>query len=175
MATLSSVRTFLPVAGEPVELEAAFSGDPGRWLPDARHAGEDVWMVRTRGAQFTRTVRARVGPAWRAGATLWRSLSWDPIAEQRDGAQSDHWLPSLDGEIGLHLHGGRSTLVLDARYRPPGGAIGAALDQVVLHRVAQNTFSRLLAESASRLVAEAQLLERTDPESDDSPEDAPSD
>jgi hypothetical protein len=175
LATLSTVRTFLPVAGDPVELEAVFSADPGRWLPDARHAGEDVWMIRTRGAQFTRTVRARVGPAWRAGTTLWRSLTWDPIAEQREGSQSDHWLPSLDGEIGLHLHGGRSTLVLDARYRPPGGAIGAALDQVVLHRVSQNTFSRLLAESASRLVAEAQLLEGFDPEPDDSPEDDPSD
>ena len=173
MATLSSVRTFLPVAGDPVELEAVFSADPGRWLPDARHAGEDVWMIRTRGAQFTRTVRARVGPAWRAGSTLWRSLTWDPIAEQRDGGQTDHWLPSLDGEIGLHLHDGRSTLVLDARYRPPGGAIGAALDQVVLHRVAQNTFSRLLAESASRLVAEAQLLDRPGPGPDD--EDDPSD
>ncbi len=72
MATLSSVRTFLPVAGDPVELEAVFSADPGRWLPDARHAGEDIWMIRTRGAQFTRTVRARVGPAWRGGSTLWR-------------------------------------------------------------------------------------------------------
>ena len=154
-----TVRTFLPLAGPSGPLVAAFASDPGRWLPDVGRDG-DAWLVRVRAGALARTVRARIGAPWQAGATSWRTLSWDPVPERREARVLERLLPTLDGELGLHLDPiGRTTLVLDARYRPPGGAIGAAVDAAGLHRVARETVERLLEKVGARLSAEAQRLE----------------
>lgn len=154
-----TVRTFLPLAGPPTALVAAFAADPLRWLPDARTDGE-LWLVRLRAGSLARTVRARIGAPWQVGATSWRSLSWDPVAEHGRASTLGRLLPTLDGELGLHLDpSGRTTLVLDARYRPPGGALGAAVDAAGLHRVARETVEHLLEGIGARLAAEAQHLE----------------
>jgi hypothetical protein len=72
----------------------------------------------------------------------------------------DRLLPSLDGELGLHAQsGGRTTLLLDARYRPPGGALGGAFDAVAMHRLARTTVERFLEEVTARLAGEALLLD----------------
>jgi hypothetical protein len=155
-----SVRTFLPVVGDPVALAAAFDGDPARWLPGARRDGPDRFILALRAGSLTRTVRAAVGAPWRAGATRWRALSWDPISEDGEHTAMDRLLPSLDGELGLHAQsGGRTTLVLDARYRPPGGALGGAMDAVAMHRLARTTVERFLEEVTARLAGEALLLD----------------
>lgn len=157
--TERAIRTFLPLAGPPESLVAAFGQDPQRWLPDARRDGDD-WLVKVRARALARTVRMRIGATWQVGATAWRSVSWDPVPDRREPTSLPRLLPTLDGELGLHLDAsGRTTLVLDARYRPPGGAIGAAADAAGLHRVARETVERLLEEVGARLVAEAQHLE----------------
>ncbi len=154
-----SVRTFLPVVGDPVALATAFDGDPARWLPGARRDGAD-FILALRAGSLTRTVRATVGAPWRAGATRWRTLSWDPIADDGEQSAVDRLLPSLDGELGLHAQsGGRTTLLLDARYRPPGGALGGAFDSVGMHRLARTTVERFLEEVTARLAGEALLLD----------------
>lgn len=156
-----SVRTFLPVVGDPVALATAFDGDPARWLPGARRDGQDRFVLALRAGSLTRTVRATIGAPWRAGATRWRALSWDPIStEDGEPAPVDRLLPSLDGELGLHAQsGGRTTLLLDARYRPPGGALGGAMDAVAMHRLARGTVERFLEEVTARLAGEALLLD----------------
>lgn len=154
-----SVRTFLPVVGDPVALATAFDGDPARWLPGARRDGA-TFVLALRAGSLTRTVRATVGAPWRAGATRWRTLSWDPIAEDGEQSALDRLLPSLDGELGLHAQSrGRTTLLLDARYRPPGGALGGAVDTVGMHRLARGTVERFLEEVTARLAGEALLLD----------------
>lgn len=154
----SSVRTFLPIVGDPSTLAAAFENDPTRWLPGARRDGPHRFTVTVRAGSLTRTVTASVGAPWRSGATRWRSVVWDPVADDGDPAAIDRLLPSLDGELGVHLEAeGRSTLVLDARYRPPGGALGAAADAVGLRRVARRTAQRFLEDVAAQLTAEALL------------------
>lgn len=154
-----SLRSFLPVSGDPEAVAAAFSGDPIRWLPNARRDGPDRWMLPLRAGSFTRTVSTRLGHPWRAGATRWRTLSWDPTAETPESASLERLLPSLDGELGLHLEsGGRVTLVLDARYRPPGGRLGVAADAVALRRIALTSVERFLEDVAARLAAEALLI-----------------
>lgn len=164
-----TVRTFLPLVGDPVALATAFDGDPARWLPGARRDDDDgTYVVALRAGAFTRAVRAEVGTPWRAGATRWRSLRWDPIAEDGEPGAVDRFLPSLDGEIGLHAQpAGRLTLLLDARYRPPGGALGEALDAVALHRLARRTVERFLEEVTARLTGESLLLDDGDEEPDD--------
>jgi len=154
-----SVRTFLPVVGDPAAVAAAFDDDPARWLPGARRDGHDCYTIALRAGAFTRTVRARVGAPWFAGETRWRSLAWDSTGDDGDPEVVDHLLPALDGELGLHIQPGRVTLLLDGRYRPPGGALGEAFDSAALHRLARTTVERFLEEVTARLGGEALLLD----------------
>jgi len=154
-----SVRTFLPVVGDPAAVAEAFDDDPARWLPGARRDGPDGYTIALRAGAFTRTVRAKVGAPWFAGATRWRSLAWDSIGDDGDPEVVDHLLPALDGELGLHSQSGHLTLLLDARYRPPGGAFGEAIDSAALHRLARTTVERFLEEVTARLAGEALLLD----------------
>lgn len=80
---------------------------------------------------------------------------------RRDGAAAltDRLLLSFDGELGLHLgEPGRTTLVLDGRYQPPGGSIGTAVDTIALHRLARLTTS-LVSTTATRFSAEARAAQ----------------
>jgi hypothetical protein len=154
-----SVRTFLPVPGDPNTLATAFGGDPLRWLPQARREGPGRFSLAVRAGAMSRPVRAKLGQPWRAGTTLWRSLSWDPVGEVGEPAPLERFLPSFDGEVGLHLQReGQVTLILDGRYRPPGGSLGIAADAALLHRVARSTLERFLEDVAARLAAEALLV-----------------
>jgi hypothetical protein len=157
-----SVRSFLPVPGDPAQLCRAFVDDPTRWLPDARHAGPELWTVTLRAGSWARNVELHLGAPWRVGGSHWRTISWDPVAGDGEPGPMDRLLPSLEGELGLHILDGITTLVLDGRYRPPGGPIGTALDGVALQRVARTTVERLLADLASRLSAES-LLRPSEP------------
>jgi hypothetical protein len=153
-----SIRTFLPVPGDPAAVAAAFSGDPLRWLPQVRREGPGRYAMVLHAGAWTRSVSARLGQPWRAGSTQWRSVSWDPIGDL-EGTPTERFLPSFDGELGLHLQrAGQVTLILDGRYRPPGGALGAAADTALLHRVARGTTERFLEDVAARLAAEALLV-----------------
>lgn len=154
-----TIRTFLPVVGDPTALSDAFTGDPQRWLPGSRRDGPDTWLLLLRAGALSRTVRATVGEPWRAGGTRWRSLSWDPVPAGGEPGAIDRLLPSLDGELGLHVQpGGAVTLVFDARYLPPGGALGDAVDAVAMSRVARGTVERFLEELTAALGSEALLI-----------------
>jgi hypothetical protein len=154
-----SVRTFLPVPGDPNALASAFGGDPLRWLPQARREGAGRFGVVVRAGAMSRPVRLKLGHTWKAGSTQWRSVTWDPVGEFGEPAPLERFLPSFDGELGLHLQrAGQVTLILDGRYRPPGGSLGAAADAALLHRVARSTIERFLEDVAARLAAEALLV-----------------
>lgn len=154
-----SVRTFLPVVGEPASLTRAFEGDPARWLPASRRTGPDQYILTLRAAAMNQHVAATIGSPWRSGATRWRSLSWEPTAADRSARAVDRLLPSLDGELGLNIEAhDRVTLIFDGRYQPPGGAVGTAVDVVALNRVADATIQRLVSDITARLSAEATLL-----------------
>lgn len=156
-----SVRTFLPVVGDSVALGRAFDGDPHRWLPTARQEGPDTWRLTAHAGSLSRPILVTIGSPWRAGRTHWRSLSWDPVDTDGESSTVSRLLPSLDGEVGLHLRrGGPATVVLDARYHPPGGSVGAAVDVLALSRVARGTVERFLEEVAAKLAAEAILTGR---------------
>ena len=159
----SSVRTFLPVSGEPAPLLAAFEGDPGRWLPDSRRDGPRQWILPVRAGSLHHTVRVEVGESWRAGTTVWRRVGWEPIASEGDQGLIERALPSLESEVGLHRQAdGNCTLVVDAWYEPPGGPLGMAADAVALRRVARRTVDTFLQAVAARLAAEALLVEPDD-------------
>ena len=164
---MTPLTSFLPLIGDAGALHRALSRPPGDYLPESRHIGEDRWTMVLRGAGMARTVVARVGEPWWAGSTQWRALSWEPLADREDPERVARLLPSLDGELGLHASDDTVSLVLDARYRPPGGPLGTALDTIALHRVARYTVDRLLAEIAARLTEMAEAEERSSSEGTD--------
>lgn len=159
---MRTVRAFLPVAGATDALVLAFSGDPARWLPSARGTDRPgQWLLRVRAGSLSRQVRASVGEVWTAGSTHWRALAWDPVPNPDEQLRLERFLPTFDGELGLHADdAGRTTLILDARYRPPGGPLGAAVDTVALHRVAKRSIEVLLEDLGAKLAAEAMHLAR---------------
>lgn len=152
---MTTVTVFLPIQGDPVALHRALAEDPGRWLPDSRQAGEGRWTTVVHGAGVARTVVVRVSDAWQAGSTVWRTFSWDPVVTADDPERVVRYLPRLDGELGLDAVEDRASLVLDARYLPPGGPVGATVDALALHRVARGTVERFLADIAERLLVVA--------------------
>ncbi len=159
---IRTVRAFHPVVGDVVGIEQAFAGDPRRWLPEARRDGPTALRILVHAGAFNRHVIATVGAPWRSGGTQWRSLSWDPVDDEREALTVDRMLPSFDAELGLtRRHDDELTLVLDGRYAPPGGAVGAAVDAVALHRIARATGGRLLADISAGLVREGASISHT--------------
>ncbi|HEV2451015.1 MAG TPA: hypothetical protein VGS62_03715 [Streptosporangiaceae bacterium] len=62
--------------------------------------------------------------------------------------------PVLDADVTLAPDGEDSALlVLEGSYRPPGGALGAGLDRVLLHRVASATVRNFLGRVAGVLAS----------------------
>jgi hypothetical protein len=66
--------------------------------------------------------------------------------------------PVLDADITLVPHGSEASLLaVSGAYRPPLGALGAALDRAVLHRVAEATiqsFVNQLGDAVVKLAVE---------------------
>lgn len=141
------LRTFQPLEGSAGALSAAFTADPGAWLPDATADTTGGWIFAVHAGSLARRVRAIVGQPWHVTRTSWRSVSWEPVNGTDDQTSVNRMLPPLDGELGIHVdESGRATLVLDARYLPPGGFLGAAVDAVALHRLARQTGQRFLED-----------------------------
>ena len=130
----------------------------GAWLAEASTAAYDGAV----------TGLLRVGPAGFAAAKLVRVSLLDPVYRDEVMTIGLRWeatgpagglFPVLDANISI-LPGqdegtadGRQTarLALTGSYRPPLGRLGAALDQVALHRVATATIRALLQDVAAAL------------------------
>jgi hypothetical protein len=150
------LRAFQPLDGSADALVSLFAGDPGGWLPDAAPRPDGGWLMTVHGASWSREVQAVLGEPWSVTRTTWRSLSWEPVNLAGDSATVNRMLPPLDGELGIHTdESGRATLILDARYLPPGGLLGAAADAVALHRLARRTGQRLLQDIGASLLRAA--------------------
>jgi len=189
------LRTFQPLEGPAGALAAAFTRDPADWLPDptrepttahtsdattdegadtaapAAPGGDDAWVFAVHAGSLARRVRATIGQPWHATRTAWRSVSWEPVSVSDEQTAINRLLPPLDGELGIHVdESGRATLVFDARYLPPGGFLGAAVDAVALHRIARQTGQRFLEDVAvglSRLASERAAPEHAGPTAGD--------
>jgi hypothetical protein len=93
-------------------------------------------------------VRVRfLDPAERDGV-LQVGLRWEATGIAGD------LFPVLDGDFTLRPAGaGAARLALAGVYRPPLGWLGAKLDEAVLHKIADATFSVLLRSVADILVS----------------------
>ena len=72
-------------------------------------------------------------------------LTWEPVG--LEGV-----LPRLDATLELGALGAdRTQLAISARYRPPLGVVGQAMDRVLLHRVAEATLKDFLDRLGSAI------------------------
>jgi hypothetical protein len=112
----------------------------GRLATSSNHRG-DVLIAEVGvgdAVRIARRVELEVGEPVRMGTVTALPLRWV--------ASGPHGLfPSLDADLEVApLPDGRSQLAISARYEPPLGVLGRAIDRVVLHRVAEATVKDFL-------------------------------
>lgn len=146
-------RYFVEIDMDPVGIEAALLDDPQAWLPglasEANQRGDDLLAEVGFGekVRVRRRVRIDLGEPFRAATKTVVPLRWSAL----DAAGL---FPELDADLEIApLAPGRCQLAMSARYVPPLGAMGRALDRAVLFRVAEATLKDFLDRVAERLIA----------------------
>jgi len=133
----------MPLAAARVE-EALVASPPG-WLSDmageAQARGDELATavgVGPLGPRLGRRVAIELGQPVRFPSMTSLPLAWEPVG-------LEGLLPRLDATIEVGSLGqGRTQLAVSARYRPPLGVVGRAVDRVLLHRVAEATLKDFL-------------------------------
>ena len=136
------------------EVERALLADPGSWLPSmATEAGDqgerllvDVGFEVGHDRRVDREVRIEIGePVSVRSETMMLPIAW----KAKHGAGA---VPQLDADIEIATLGAtRTQLSMSARYRPPLGRVGRALDKALMHRVAEATVKDFLDRVGERL------------------------
>ena len=156
-------RYFVEIAIDPGMVEAALLDDPQTWLPglatDANERGDGLLAAVGFGekVRVRRVVRITLGEPIRASTKTVVPLVWTASG----GAGI---FPEMQADLEIApLAPGRCQLAMSARYAPPLGVMGRALDRAVLFRVAEATIKDFLDRLADRLV-EAPLGTRASPD-----------
>jgi hypothetical protein len=135
------IELSLPVA----KVEQALVSSPAGWLStmagQAQARGDGLLSevgVGPLGIRLQRQVRIRLGEPIQFPSMTSLPLTWEPVG--LEGV-----LPQLDANLELGSLGeDRTQLAISARYRPPLGVVGRAVDRVLLHRVAEATVKDFL-------------------------------
>jgi hypothetical protein len=140
----------LPMFSE--EVERALSHDPRAWLPGlaerANHRGDLLLTEVGFGevVRIERTVIIELGRSVRSEAKTVFPLGWTS-----SGAAG--LFPSLDADLEVAPLGpGRTQLAMSARYVPPFGPVGRAVDRALLSRVAEATLKDFLDRVAETIL-----------------------
>jgi hypothetical protein len=150
-------RYFIELPIEPRQVERALTEAPASWLrglaSEANHRGDTLladvgFGVRVRVA---RQVTLELGaPVHMAGKTV-LPLRWTPT-----GASG--LFPALEADLEVApLASNRTQLAMSARYVPPFGPIGKAIDRAVLYRVAEATLKDFLDRVGDALELQAEI------------------
>jgi hypothetical protein len=148
------IRYYLELQVPFDEVERALLADPGSWLPGmATEAGEqgerllvDVGFEVGNDRRVDREVQIDIGgPVSVPSETTTLPIAW----KAKHGVGP---VPQLDADIEIATLGAtRTQLSMSARYRPPLGTIGRALDKALMHRVAEATVKDFLDRVGERL------------------------
>jgi hypothetical protein len=139
------IRYYIELSLAVATVEQALVGSPTGWLStmagEAQARGDGLLGevgVGPLGGRLRRQVRIRLGEPVRFPSMTSLPLTWEPVG--LEGV-----LPQLDANLELgSLGGDRTQLAISARYRPPLGVVGRAVDRVLLHRVAEATLKDFL-------------------------------
>lgn len=155
-------RYFVEVPIPPEDVERALARDPRAWLPGlaegANHRGDLLLAEVGFGehVRIERTVVVELGEAVRSGAKTVFPLQWTA-----SGAAG--LFPSLDADLEVALlRPGRTQLAMSARYVPPFGAVGRAMDRAVLSRIAEATLKDFLDGVAETIMGSREASRPSD-------------
>jgi hypothetical protein len=117
-----------------------------RSTSQSAYDAEIIGLVRVGPAGLTRLVSVQVRQLAARDDCAGLAIRWEAAGP------GGSLFPVLDADLRLAPAGGNSTLLaLEGAYRPPFGAIGAALDRVILHRVAAATIRNFLNQVAASI------------------------
>jgi hypothetical protein len=140
------IRYYLDLSLPFEEVEEALMAASETWLPgvarEAQDRGEqllgEVGFSFDDDHRVSKEVRIELGPPHRMPGKTLLPLSWKASGPER-------LFPSLEADLEIATLGrSRTQLSISARYRPPLGVVGKALDRVLLHRVAEATIKDFL-------------------------------
>jgi hypothetical protein len=149
-------RYFVELPVEPEVVERVFSDGPRRWLPglarDANHRGDELLAE----VGFGEAIRVRREVAVALGAPV-RSASKTVFPLRWEAAGHPGLFPALDADLEVAALGvERTQLSMSARYVPPFGAMGRAIDRALLSRVAEATLKDFLDHVAEAVTGSAE-------------------
>jgi hypothetical protein len=150
-------RYFVELAVPAPEVERVLGTDPHGWLPglagDANHRG-DLLLAEVgfgEAIRVKREVVVELGPSVASSSKTFLPIRWQ--ASELPGL-----FPALDADLEVAPLGpGRTRLAISARYAPPLGALGRAIDRAVLSRVAEATLKDFLDGVADAIVRSTAL------------------
>jgi len=104
---------------------------------------------------LSKLVRVQFREPVRRGAVTMVPLRWEATGT------AGRIFPVLEADIILAPDGEESVLLgLEGVYRPPGGAAGAGLDRLLLHRIAVATVRSFLTRLANAITGQATTADR---------------
>jgi hypothetical protein len=144
-------RYFVELSMEAERVEAALMRSPETWVPglarDANHHGDALLAEVGFGddVRVARMVEIEFGDPVRMPSKTVIPLHWA-------AAGATGLFPALDADLEIApLSPTRTQLAMSARYEPPLGAVGRAMDRAVLFRVAEATLKDFLDHVAEAL------------------------
>jgi hypothetical protein len=149
------IRYFVELPLPADMVERAMDTSPASWIPgladEASAHGEQLLVEVGLGerVRLTRRVVVDLGEPMRFPSRTVIPLRWRP-------ATAGGLLPALDADIEVApLAPGSTQLSMSARYVPPLGTLGSAVDRALLHRVAEATVKDFLDRVGAALTASA--------------------
>jgi hypothetical protein len=154
------VRYYLELPLPHKRVEQALLGSPPEWVAalagDAQQRGDGLLAqvgVGPLGDLLGRRVAVQLGEPVRFPSMTSLPLTWEPLG-------LEGLLPRLEADIEIGPLGqDRTQLAISARYRPPLGAVGRAVDRVLLHRVAEATVKDFLDRVGEAITDQAVALD----------------
>ena len=145
-------RYFVELPMEAERVEAALLRNPETWVPglarDANHHGDALLAEVGFGddVRVARKVEIEFGEPIRMPSKTVIPLHWA-------AAGATGLFPALDADLEVApLSPSRTQLAMSARYVPPLGPLGKAIDRAILYRVAEATLKDFLDRVGEALV-----------------------
>jgi hypothetical protein len=150
-------RYFVELPIEPTLVERALTDAPTEWLRglanEANHRGDTLLADVGFGGRVrvARRIAIELGTPIHSAGRAVLPLRWTPTG-------SGGLFPALEADLEVApLSSNRTQLAMSARYVPPLGPIGYAIDRVVLYRVAEATLKDFLDRVGDALMLWAEI------------------
>ncbi|MBA3691507.1 MAG: hypothetical protein H0W82_08865 [Actinobacteria bacterium] len=154
------IRYFIELPIPADRVTEVMCASPASWIPglaeEANAHGERLLAEVGLGdrLRLTRRVVVDLGRPMRFPSRTVIPLRWRPETE-------GGLLPALDADVEVApLAQGSTQLSMSARYLPPWGALGSAVDRALLHRVAEATVKDFLDRVGSAVTTSAATTNR---------------